>query len=360
MRRTMTVSAGAVVAFAGLANAQYQTNLGDLFVTTTENQVDMNGANIPAGTYTSFTVTVDWVAGSGNPWSTETRLSFTDSFDLTTAVFHLAPIAPTDGAMSSGDPAFLTWNGFMAPAFRTVEVGFTDGTPYEGGDPLIFNARQTFGTSDASWNNVSVTLGFDSPPPPPGIFSESWHQGHTGTGNFWVRTNAMAGTLQTNGPVEYETVEFTVSESGSYDLAQLSPDHDGYLHIYEGSFDPNDQFTNLIAANDDGPLLGIRSSVVTDVFMSTGTTYIAVVSAWSAGSGSGPFTLNALGPGEPSLVGGPTCPPDLNGDGVVDADDFFLFLQLFAAGDLRADFNNDGVIDADDFFEFLNAFAAGC
>ncbi|TVS07584.1 MAG: hypothetical protein EA423_03755 [Phycisphaerales bacterium] len=57
---------------------------------------------------------------------------------------------------------------------------------------------------------------------------------------------------------------------------------------------------------------------------------------------------------------GPTCPPDLNGDGVVDADDFFLFLQLFAAGDMRADFNNDGVIDADDFFSFLNAFAAGC
>ncbi len=57
---------------------------------------------------------------------------------------------------------------------------------------------------------------------------------------------------------------------------------------------------------------------------------------------------------------GPTCPPDLNGDGVVDADDFFLFLSLFAAGDMRADFNNDGVIDADDFFSFLNAFAAGC
>ncbi|TVS07905.1 MAG: hypothetical protein EA423_02880 [Phycisphaerales bacterium] len=57
---------------------------------------------------------------------------------------------------------------------------------------------------------------------------------------------------------------------------------------------------------------------------------------------------------------GPSCPPDLNGDGVVDADDFFLFLQLFAAGDMRADFNNDGVIDADDFFAFLNAFAAGC
>ncbi|TVS09442.1 MAG: hypothetical protein EA423_00110 [Phycisphaerales bacterium] len=56
----------------------------------------------------------------------------------------------------------------------------------------------------------------------------------------------------------------------------------------------------------------------------------------------------------------PACPPDLNNDGVVDADDFFLFLNLFSQGDPRADFNGDGVIDADDFFAFLSDFAAGC
>ena len=54
------------------------------------------------------------------------------------------------------------------------------------------------------------------------------------------------------------------------------------------------------------------------------------------------------------------CPADLNGDGVVDADDFFLFLQLFADGDPRADINQDGVVDADDFFQYLNLFAQGC
>ncbi|MCC5786027.1 MAG: hypothetical protein JJU33_04920 [Phycisphaerales bacterium] len=56
----------------------------------------------------------------------------------------------------------------------------------------------------------------------------------------------------------------------------------------------------------------------------------------------------------------PACPADLNKDGVVDADDFFLFLQFFAAGDPRADINGDGVIDTDDFFEYLDLFAQGC
>ncbi|TVS08686.1 MAG: hypothetical protein EA423_01030, partial [Phycisphaerales bacterium] len=68
---------------------------------------------------------------------------------------------------------------------------------------------------------------------------------------------------------------------------------------------------------------------------------------------------SAAGAFVPSLFGD-VCIPDLNGDGVVDADDFFLFLQFFADGDSRADINADGVIDADDFFEFLNLFAAGC
>ncbi|MCC5787921.1 MAG: dockerin type I repeat-containing protein [Phycisphaerales bacterium] len=82
---------------------------------------------------------------------------------------------------------------------------------------------------------------------------------------------------------------------------------------------------------------------------------ITILLTDDAGTAFG-WTIGALA----IAPGGPVCIPDLNGDGVVDADDFFLFLQLFAAGDLRADMNNDGVIDADDFFLFLNLFAQGC
>ncbi len=54
------------------------------------------------------------------------------------------------------------------------------------------------------------------------------------------------------------------------------------------------------------------------------------------------------------------CPADLDGDGDADADDFFDYLDLFAAGDSAADLDNDGDTDADDFFAYLDAFAAGC
>ncbi len=57
---------------------------------------------------------------------------------------------------------------------------------------------------------------------------------------------------------------------------------------------------------------------------------------------------------------GDACPSDINGDGTVDTQDFFAFLDLFASGDSGADFDADGVIDAEDFFAFLDAFALGC
>ena len=54
---------------------------------------------------------------------------------------------------------------------------------------------------------------------------------------------------------------------------------------------------------------------------------------------------------------------DLTGDGVVDFDDFFLFVDLFGrdcgavdCGEPGADFNGDSVVDFDDFFLFVDQF----
>jgi len=54
------------------------------------------------------------------------------------------------------------------------------------------------------------------------------------------------------------------------------------------------------------------------------------------------------------------CPADLTGDDLVDANDFFAYLDLFAANDPAADINQDTFIDANDFFAYLTLFAAGC
>ncbi len=58
---------------------------------------------------------------------------------------------------------------------------------------------------------------------------------------------------------------------------------------------------------------------------------------------------------------GAGCPADLDGDGDADADDFFLYLDAFAAGNQTVcDIDGDGDCDADDFFAYLDLFAQGC
>ncbi len=54
------------------------------------------------------------------------------------------------------------------------------------------------------------------------------------------------------------------------------------------------------------------------------------------------------------------CPADINADGELDGDDFFLFLDLFGEDDPSVDFNHDGTIDSADFFAYLDIFVHGC
>ena len=52
------------------------------------------------------------------------------------------------------------------------------------------------------------------------------------------------------------------------------------------------------------------------------------------------------------------CPPDWNGDTVLDSQDFIAFLNDFTAG--NADYDGDTTTDSQDFIAFLNDFVAGC
>ncbi len=54
------------------------------------------------------------------------------------------------------------------------------------------------------------------------------------------------------------------------------------------------------------------------------------------------------------------CRADLDGNGVIDSDDFFAYLDLFASGDPGADITGNGTIDSEDFFAYLDLFVAGC
>ena len=54
------------------------------------------------------------------------------------------------------------------------------------------------------------------------------------------------------------------------------------------------------------------------------------------------------------------CPPDFNGDGFVNGQDFDEFVVGFEAGDPATDFDRDGFVTGLDFDQFVIEFEAGC
>ncbi len=257
-----TVTAAAALALtAGIAAAQYNVNLGNLAVTDAGISVDLMGAGIPAANYTSFSVSADWVAGGGNPFSTEAIFAFTDAAfapgidDPGLFTFYADPGVSPD-AIGSGDPVTLTWSGFLSPS-------------YSGGDSLWFNALQTFGGSDASWNNVDITLGFDTIQAP-----ESTALG----------TNPSSMTFAPLAQAEVQWFSFdvaggagaqpwSISTAGSTNTGGSFGDDDTEIGLY-------DSMGNLIATNDDEDFGGgiLTSLLDSDGVgaLADGTYYIAV------------------------------------------------------------------------------------
>ena len=79
----------------------------------------------------------------------------------------------------------------------------------------------------------------------------------------------------------------------------------------------------------------------------------------SGGNADDTWYIDDIGVDENQLIGD-DCPADVDGNGTLDGNDFFAFLDLFAAEDPAADIDGNGTIDGNDFFAYLDLFAAGC
>ncbi len=116
------------------------------------------------------------------------------------------------------------------------------------------------------------------------------------------------GLTEAQRTVGYHAFEFTPITSDFYAIESLQ-DYDGYLDLYEGSFDPTAPEENLLASNDDwqGPFdeeTGGSSRIVAE--LQQGAKYVVVTSACGApGSPCGP----SAGFFKNLIVDGATPPP---------------------------------------------------
>ncbi len=117
-------------------------------------------------------------------------------------------------------------------------------------------------------------------------------------------------------------------------------------NLYDFAYDPaSGNFFGLATTGEGGT--GTRSDTVLEFSM--------------GGSVLNTYTLPFEADGMGTAGDANSCPADIDGDGDADADDFFAYLDAFAAGDLGVcDIDGDQDCDADDFFGYLDLFARGC
>jgi len=298
----------ALVALATTTTAfgQYTFPSFNRTVNSTAGSVPLPTGAVPAGSYTSYSVSLNWSALSGGPWSDEAIWALTEAPIASATTFYADP-GPAPNSQSNGTARTLNWSGFLD-------------TPYSGGDPLHFAHLQTFGGSSAQWNSISVTLGFDTPAAPTAI----------DLGNLGAGMTMVTGTLNPGQVIWYK---FTIPEidGGAGDFLTLDT-HGSTLT--GGSFgDGNDSELGVYSSagalkgtNDDcdfssGDLLSCMNFGADQLLpplplgdLSAGTYYVALggfdtsygaafgASSTSPVSGSYKLTLNTNVP-EPTTLG---------------------------------------------------------
>ncbi|WP_178991657.1 fibronectin type III domain-containing protein [Winogradskyella schleiferi] len=181
-----------------------------------------NGAGVPAsstGSYESFSVSADWVAGGGNPFSSEADITV----NTTSGSIVIDPA--TAGGLTSGADTTLTFEGDFADLYVPATDGFLE---------VILN--QSWTGSDADWSNIVVTL-FETPTclEPTGITSSSvtsnsatldWTAGDSET-EWNIEYNGGADFTPGNGEEENA---FSVTGTPNTMLSGLTPVTTYYIY----------------------------------------------------------------------------------------------------------------------------------
>ena len=127
-------------------------------------------------------------------------------------------------------------------------------------------------------------------------FAQAEYDGDTCGEPTWNRPFAdFSGLSGVGTDVPYQVAGMTVDADGLYTIDSLQDGWDGFLFLYEISFDPLDQLTNGVAGDDDGPG-GIGTSQILDVQLFAGTQYFVVMTGFD-NDDCGPYTNSAFGAG---------------------------------------------------------------
>jgi len=279
-RYVLSTAILAVCALAGTASAQYNHPAFNLNVTNFEwASVSMNGAAIPAATYTTSRVRFNWTgsiatASSDAGWAL-TDTASTGGFNLEGSVY--VNRGPAPNSAGNSNPVLLDWPQ------ATLDLN------YPGASPLHFNYRHTFSGTSGTWNNIQITLGGALPPPAPPTNDACANAISIAAASLPIAMPPIDVGGASNDPAGDPTFAcaanvrrtiwytFTPATDGQYTLSTCTAEAPGttvtdtVVSIYTG--DCAGGFTSVTCGDDS--TCGTRASVITT--LTAGTPYTIVV-----------------------------------------------------------------------------------
>src|SRR5690554_1293158 len=191
-----------------------------------------NAAGVPIGLYDSFSISADWENGS-NAYSSEADLT------INTAGGSVTIDPATSGAASSGNATTLIFSGAFTSNYDPATNGL-----------LTLDLNQSWGSSDADWSNIVVTLFLAPTCPQPSVLAQTaitsssvdvdWTEnGSATTWNVEVGPSGFAPgtgaeTVADNGNTAQSSSLAGLSDNTSYDVYVQADCGSGDQSYWEG------------------------------------------------------------------------------------------------------------------------------
>ncbi|RVT48975.1 PEP-CTERM sorting domain-containing protein [Rubrivivax albus] len=116
----------------------------------------------------------------------------------------------------------------------------------------------------------------------------------TGAPTYNRAFSDFSGLSGIGSNVAYDTLAFTVTDSGDYAFLSVASGWDNFLFLYSPSFDPGAALSNGVAGNDDFPNVGV--SGFDNVALTAGVSYVLVTTGFG-NSDFGDYTNTISGIG---------------------------------------------------------------
>jgi len=229
-----------------------------------------NAAGVPAGLYTSYTVTADW-ENLDNAWSSEERLS------VVTAGGASEALAPSNGANNTTAVVGLSYSGDLAAAYDPSVDGtlnlaitrtFTSDAQLTNivvtinlapacGDPTSASASASFDSADISWGvpTAGTPTGYNWEVQPTGVAQGT--AGAIGSGTTTMLMVSVAGLTVSTTYDAYLQTDCGADGSSAW-IGPIS------FTTTAGPPPANDDFANAIAVACDGNYLSDTSVATLD------------------------------------------------------------------------------------------------